>query len=243
VFLGSPALLGNGNGGPLANAGTNGHVALAGPAGRLDRPGVMLGAEDTGLYAPAANALAAVAAGTEVLRADATGTVTLGAASGAHGFQVGTPANAVNRVLASGAATGGIVSLAANGADANIPLALASKGTGTLRLQARSGTSFEVSAAATPVNYLRATGTAAGGQPQLSAQGSDANITLQLAPKGTAPVQTTAPFQLPTYTVATLPSAATFVRCIVHVSDGTANKRFAISDGTSWRWPDGAVVT
>ncbi|WP_211860557.1 glycosyl hydrolase family 28-related protein [Neoroseomonas soli] len=243
VFLGSPALLGNGNGGPAANAGTNGHVALAGPAGRVDRPGVMLGTEDTGLFAPAANALAAAAAGTEVLRADAAGTVTLGAANGAHGFQVNTPANSVNRVLASGAAAGGIVSLAANGADANIPLSVAAKGTGTLRLQARSGTAFEVSASATPVNYLRATGTASGGQPQLAAQGSDTNITLQLAPKGTAPVQSTAPFQLPSYTVAALPSASTFVRCVVHVSDGTANKRFAISDGTYWRWPDGAVVS
>jgi hypothetical protein len=29
---------------------------------------------------------------------------------------------------------------------------------------------------------------------------------------------------------------------MIYVADGTVNKRVAISDGTSWRWPDGAVV-
>ena len=48
---------------------------------------------------------------------------------------------------------------------------------------------------------------------------------------------------LPSYTVATLPSAATYVRGLIYVSDGTANKRLAISDGTNWRFPDGNVVS
>jgi hypothetical protein len=48
---------------------------------------------------------------------------------------------------------------------------------------------------------------------------------------------------LPTYTVGTVPSAATYVRGLIYVSNGTANKRLAISDGTSWRFPDGAVVS
>lgn len=53
----------------------------------------------------------------------------------------------------------------------------------------------------------------------------------------------TAPPRLPSYTVATLPSAATYIRGLVYVSDGTSNKRFAVSDGTNWRWPDGAIVS
>lgn len=53
----------------------------------------------------------------------------------------------------------------------------------------------------------------------------------------------TLPAVLPTYTVATVPSAATYVRGLIYVSNGTANKRLAISDGTSWRFPDGAVVS
>jgi len=48
---------------------------------------------------------------------------------------------------------------------------------------------------------------------------------------------------LPSYTVATLPSAAANMRGIIYVSDGTSNKRQAVSDGTNWRWPDGAIVS
>ncbi len=48
---------------------------------------------------------------------------------------------------------------------------------------------------------------------------------------------------LPSFTVATLPSAAANPQGIVYVSNGTSNKRFAVSDGTSWRFPDGAIVS
>lgn len=51
------------------------------------------------------------------------------------------------------------------------------------------------------------------------------------------------PPKLPSYTVGTLPAAASYARCLVYVSNGTSNKRMAISDGTDWRWPDGAVVS
>lgn len=47
---------------------------------------------------------------------------------------------------------------------------------------------------------------------------------------------------LRSYTVATLPSAAAVGRLIC-VSNGTGNKRLAVSDGTGWRWPDGALVS
>jgi hypothetical protein len=43
-------------------------------------------------------------------------------------------------------------------------------------------------------------------------------------------------------TVAGLPSAAPAGQ-IVYVSDGASNKRLAVSDGSNWRWPDGAVVS
>lgn len=63
------------------------------------------------------------------------------------------------------------------------------------------------------------------------------------------PIATTAgpvftlPPRLPSYTVATVPSAATYVRGMIYVSDGASNKRMAISDGTNWRFPDGAIVS
>jgi hypothetical protein len=243
VFLGSPALLGNGNGGPLANGGSNGHVASGAPAGRLDRPGLALGQDNSGLFAPSANEVAASAAGIEVLRLSATGAATIGGAGGGAGFAVATPANAANRVAATAAAAAVAPSLAAQGSDANISLVIAAKGTGMVRLQARGQTAVEVNATGTPSNIIRLDAAASGGTPRISAQGGDANIALQLAPKGTSFVETTMPFRLPTYTLATLPAAATFARCLIYVSDGGANRRFAVSDGTSWRWPDGAVVS
>lgn len=48
---------------------------------------------------------------------------------------------------------------------------------------------------------------------------------------------------LPSYTVATVPSAADFARGLIYVSDGTGNKRLAVSDGTNWRFPDGNIVS
>lgn len=45
------------------------------------------------------------------------------------------------------------------------------------------------------------------------------------------------------YTVAGLPAAATYTAGLIYVSNGTANKRLAISDGTNWRFPDGAIVS
>ncbi|MBZ9985658.1 hypothetical protein LB572_00960 [Mesorhizobium sp. BH1-1-5] len=47
---------------------------------------------------------------------------------------------------------------------------------------------------------------------------------------------------LRSYTVATVPSASVSAQ-MIYVSDGTSNKRLAISDGTNWRWPDGIVVS
>lgn len=243
VHLGSPALLGNGNAGPLVNSGTNGHVALGAPAGQSDLPGLLVGTDKSGLFAPTSTELAASAAGVEVLRASSSGTVTLGGASGAHGLGITTPTGSVNRVNITSAVSASAPTVAAQGNDTNIGLALAAKGTATVRLQTRGQTAFEVYATGTPANYIRADAAASGGAPRFYAQGTDTNVHLQLVPKGTAYVESAAPFRLPTYTVATLPSASTFARCLIFVSDGSTSRRFAISDGSSWRWPDGEVVS
>lgn len=51
------------------------------------------------------------------------------------------------------------------------------------------------------------------------------------------------PLVLATYTVATLPTAADWTGGIVYVSNGTSNKRLAVSNGTLWKFPDGNTVT
>ena len=241
VYLGSPAVLGNGNGGPLVNAGTNGFVASAAPAGRVDRPGVMVGTQDAGLYQPSSATLGMSVSGAEQLRV-AAGNITMGGAPGGHAFAVTTPASNVNQVTVTGSAAGGTPSLAASGTDANIPLALSAKNIAPVRLNSRGNIALEVNAVATPVNFVRINGSGAAAPPQITAQGTDTNVNLLLLGKGTGAVQAGSPLQLPSFTVATLPPAATYPRCLIYVADGTANKRFAVSDGTSWRWPDGAVV-
>ena len=209
--------------------------------GSASAPSLAVGEGGNGLYQPAAGTVALAAGGAEMLRASG-GSITLGAAPNAHSLAVMTPASAVNRVHVNGAVASGSVSVAAAGSDANIPIAIASKGTGAVRMQTRGQTAFEVNATGTPGNYIRINAAASGGAPQMLSQGSDTNVGLSLAVKGAAPITCVAPLQLPTYTVATLPAAATYPRSLIYVSDGAANKRIAISDGTSWRWPDGAVV-
>lgn len=42
-------------------------------------------------------------------------------------------------------------------------------------------------------------------------------------------------FQAPTYTVATVPAAATYPRGIIYVSNQSTGAELAFSDGTNWR--------
>jgi len=140
LYLGAPALLEGGNGGPLLNAGTNAVLAKEAPAGRVARPGLAVGASDSGLFLPAAGVLAASAGGAEVLRASASGSITLGGPPGSHAAEIAGAPGTVNRVVLSGAGTGVAVAMQAQGVDANIGLALVAKGTGALSAQVPDST-------------------------------------------------------------------------------------------------------
>lgn len=48
--------------------------------------------------------------------------------------------------------------------------------------------------------------------------------------------------RLRSYTVAALPSASPAAQ-MIYVSDGSSNRRLAVSDGSAWRFPDGSVVS
>lgn len=51
-------------------------------------------------------------------------------------------------------------------------------------------------------------------------------------------------FQAQTYTVSTLPTAATYPRGIIYVSNETGGATLAMSDGTNWRrMQDRAIVS
>jgi hypothetical protein len=75
------------------------------------------------------------------------------------------------------------------GSDTNVGLILYSRGTGNIDLATNSGTGqLRVAHTASAVNYVQVTGAATTASPVVSAQGSDANITMRLASKGTNPV-------------------------------------------------------
>ena len=188
LFLGSPPILGNGNGGPLANSGTNGSVAMMAPAGRVDRPGLMVGNIDSGFFSPGSTEMAASIGGAEVLRANAAGTITLGGVAGSHALGVTTPAGTVNELRVTGAATGGRVSAVVQGGDANVGLDLSSKGSGTVALRANGANAVVATNPANAVNSLTASGAATGGRVSVAAQGTDTNVGLDLAAKGSGTV-------------------------------------------------------
>ena len=133
VNLASPPLLETANVGPVFNAGSNGSVGLQAPAGEAARPGLSVAQADTGLFLPSAGALGVSAAGAELARL-AGGTMSLGAASGAHGLEVTTPASAVNRPEVLGGVTGtpARTGWRAKGSDANISAVMQPKGTGAV---------------------------------------------------------------------------------------------------------------
>jgi len=105
-------------------------------------------------------------------------------------FRVAHTASAVNFVQVTGAATGGIPIISAQGSDTNVNLRFQSKGASGFLFTTGAGTQFIVqNSAGSSVNQLQAQGSAAGAACVLSTQGSDTNIDLALTPKGTGNVR------------------------------------------------------
>ena len=98
--------------------------------------------------------------------------------------------NAVNSTIFSNAATGGLVAWKASGSDTNIGIQIRTKGTQAVRFQSQDSSTndeFRIGGVnSAPVNCLRAYGTNSGAElAVLDAIGTDTNISIRLAPKGT----------------------------------------------------------
>lgn len=112
--------------------------------------------------------------------------------SGNNQMVVSHTASAVNYVQVTGAATGASPIISAQGSDANVTLALTSKGTSNINFfTAGAGSrSLQVRhATGTLVNYPFVTGSVTGAGPVYSVDGTDTNIDLALTPKGTGNVR------------------------------------------------------
>jgi hypothetical protein len=136
--------------------------------------------------------------GTAILRAVGSSSGQIGTSSGvpiqfttsgAEQVRFSHTASAVNYVQVTGAATTGTPIVQAQGSDTNVSLAIRAKGGGNLFFQPNNLNQFAVTQTASAVNYLQATGSAAGSAPAFSVAGTDTNIDLTLTPKGTGLVR------------------------------------------------------
>lgn len=100
-------------------------------------------------------------------------------------------ASAVNYVQVTGAATGGVPTISAQGSDSNINLTLQSKGAfGFTFRNSSNGTIASIShAGSSTPNSIALQATISGSSPTIASQGSDTNIDLALTPKGTGNVR------------------------------------------------------
>lgn len=119
----------------------------------------------------------------------ATGQVSLGGATNAESFRaVQSPTNSVNRVQVTGAITLGEPRMGTEGSDTDVNYGIYSKGAGTIRFLTGGGSleQFRVTHTALAVNTIAVTGAIATASPSFTAQGSDTNIGITYAAKGTA---------------------------------------------------------
>ncbi len=118
-----------------------------------------------------------------------TGTTYLGGVAGNESLAVLPGQTGGDYATLTGLASGVGVSLHASSTMAASNLFLAAKGSGAVVLQGNGVSSLVAQAASgSDVNYLQVSANVTGAAPILSVQGADANIALQLTPKGNLPV-------------------------------------------------------
>lgn len=236
------------------------------PAGTVSAPGVKVGDADTGFY-QTAGALHVAIDGVETLRAGATGLACgagFDATDAVHARRTGAT---TVRIVAEGEGTVSLVGSRFS-SDASAAVIATRKSRGTIA----SPTSCNNGDAIFSLLAQGRNSTALQNLAELAFSIQDGSFSdtsmatraaLSLVPTGSVSrteisrwehatgfsmfganvvVDQNRHLGLRSYTVATLPSAATAAR-LIYVSDGTSNKRLAVSDGTNWRWPDGAVVS
>jgi hypothetical protein len=124
-------------------------------------------------------------------------------------LQLNHAASAVNYVTVTSAATGGTPFIRSNGTDSNISLSISATGTGAvvLRTNSNATTQLQVTHTASAVNNAQITGATTGNAPQFAVGGSDTDIDLYLAPKGTGLVRT--PASLLAHSATAIPAGGT----------------------------------
>lgn len=116
----------------------------------------------------------------------ATGQTSLGGDSSNPSLLVSAVSGVARYIKATGSASSNVF-LEAVSTGGNPGFVFTSRGTGSHAFTTNSNTGtvqFQVSHTASAVNYVQVTGSATGGQPLISPQGSDTNVSLSLTSKG-----------------------------------------------------------
>lgn len=106
----------------------------------------------------------------------------------ARAVSIEAAAASVNYLRLGGNITGQYAYMVAGGTDANIPLVLGAKGTGTVHIW-NGSVIAAFTAPASAVNYLSPAASVTGSPVSISTAGTDTNISLNLIPKGTGTIQ------------------------------------------------------
>lgn len=232
---------------PLAAPAFTGAVTV--PAGSAAAPAVSpAGDPDTGLFFPAANVLGLASNGIEWLRVTADGTFQVRPGGNTSlGIVPPVPhlaanASSIGLMITDGGGPAGVfVHNTHDGtySSQDIRLATAQGGLSFATERARVGSDGTVTLGGAPGTESLRVVPAAGATRSVTVTGSNGGdpviaTTAGRLAFGAVPV-------LPSYTVATLPSAT--ARGLIYVSDGAGGKRLAVSDGSNWRWPDGTTAS
>ena len=97
-----------------------------------------------------------------------------------------TKPNTVSRLSVAGAASGGSPGISADSTDANVNIAISTKGNGQLLINTNNSEGFRVAASGQPDSLLVNQGT---GSALLGARGSSDDVSIHLAPKGSGSVR------------------------------------------------------
>jgi hypothetical protein len=106
-------------------------------------------------------------------------------------LSVTNTASAVNYIQVTGNISGSSPNISAQGSDSSVDMLYSAKGTGGSHVFRTNSTTrqFQVNHAATVVNYATVVGAIAGAGPVFSVAGTDADIDLNLTPKGVGNVR------------------------------------------------------
>lgn len=152
-----------------------------------------------------------------VFGTNGTGTLSFDTSGSTVQFQVLRTASAVNNLTVTGSTGTGAVTLGTSGTGGTIPIVIAPKSTGILALGGTTvaNSAVQITPVASSVDFLAATGSAAGtpGSVSLYAAGTDTNVLLNLGPKGSGYLNLASSAGTPAHIVTTQTTPPALTSC------------------------------